>query len=154
MTPKTDGDETKPDQLLRGVNFIILGIGALSTIGLMLWEARWNSGVIEWLIVAGFAFWAAGPYVALGVLNILSKSRVGRLLILVVSLLTVGLGLAEYYDAFFVHLDAQSGLVFVFIPLFQWGVTGLLLSAWAVLEVRRMLMKRKSPEGPPPGSSE
>jgi hypothetical protein len=122
--------------MIRWATYLVLGVGAIATIGLMIWEAQWNTGLIEWLMVAGFAVWAGSPYVTLAVLNALSRSPASRLILLAGSLVIVGGGLPAYYDAFFVHLDAQSGLVFVFIPLYQWTATGLLTIVWAVFEWR------------------
>jgi hypothetical protein len=43
----------------------------------------------------------------------------------VASLLCIS-GVAIIFDTVFIHIDAQGGLVFLFIPFYQWVILGLL----------------------------
>jgi len=113
-----------------------LGIGAICTLGSLIWHARWNTGLMEWLVVAGFAMWAGGPYVALGVINGFAGSAVAAVIVLIGSVLVVGGGLAVYYHAFHVNLDPQSPLAYLSVPFVQWAGAGLLFLIWGFVEIR------------------
>jgi hypothetical protein len=64
--------------------------------------------------------WAVFPYVILFLLLLISdKNRTQSVVAFVGSLLLVLLGVGALYDGFFIHLDAQNGLLFLFIPLWQ-----------------------------------
>lgn len=78
---------------------------------------------------------------------VLRRSAAVAWVLLVASIAEVGFGMWTYHRAFTVHLDAPSGLVYAFVPIYQWGWTLLIGAICAVLEV-----KSKSPEGSPPGS--
>src|SRR6266850_7990516 len=79
--------------VMPSVTYAVLGIGAICTLGSLIWHARWNTGLMEWLVVAGFAMWAGGPYVALGVINGFAGSAVAAVIVLIGSVLVVGGGL-------------------------------------------------------------
>src|SRR5665213_2093884 len=71
-----------------------------------------------------FFSWALSPVVVLAGVAYKSEGRTGRAIELVRFAAVCALvlfGAAVYQDGFFgSHPDAQSGLLFVFVPLYQW----------------------------------
>jgi hypothetical protein len=51
--------------------------------------------------------------------TLFSTGRILALYLLLAGIITVGAGTSFYLFAFFVRVDAQSALVFVFVPLYQ-----------------------------------
>jgi hypothetical protein len=68
----------------------------------------------------GFSVWVAAPFVLMLIAVVLAHSTKAQTGVLVTSLLLALAGLLLYWDAMFVHTDAQGGLVFLFIPLYQY----------------------------------
>jgi len=68
----------------------------------------------------GFGAWAIFPYLILSLLLLISdKTRLQSIVAFVGSLILVLFGVGALFDGFFVHLDAQNGLLFIFIPIWQ-----------------------------------
>ncbi len=109
--------------LIRGV----LLVAALASLGIMVYSADLSHPLL-WLVSLVFGAWVVSPYWFL--FRTLSKGEPNLVRERAVLLLSIGLacfGLSIYYDGFFVHLDAQNGLLFLFIPLWQWVAVGLVL---------------------------
>ena len=121
---------------IRWVTWAVLALGAVVTLGSLLWHAQWNTGLISWLLVAAFALWAVAPYVVLGVINWLSRTIAGALVLLVGSVMIVGGGLAFYYDAFFIHRDPQSALAYLSVPFCQSGAAVLVIGISRIFELK------------------
>jgi len=74
-----------------------------------------------YLVLSGFLAWAASPY-----LYLLGMAMRGglpvpvRLCTLAAALLVSVGGVLLLVDAAFVHIDAQGGLVFIVLPVYQW----------------------------------
>ena len=68
----------------------------------------------------GFILWAVSPYLYLAVLTKAARQKGASIAVLLVSVLAAVFGIGALVDAMFIHLDAQSGLVIVFAPLWQW----------------------------------
>ncbi len=92
----------------------------------------------EYVAAVGFGFlttkvgwwmtvWAVLPYVIIFFGRHVAKGIQAQRWMLWVSLLVVTTGLYAYYQAFFVFLDAQSALIFLFMPLLQSMVCCMLL---------------------------
>jgi len=84
----------------------------------------------------GFILWAVSPYGLLMILIKEAKSKAARIGILVLCAIVCLLGLILIIDAMYIHLDAQSGLVYIFAPLWQW--VGLLIFAVPVLLLNKV----------------
>ncbi len=68
----------------------------------------------------GFLVWAISPYLFAAFMTKQSTQYTATLIITgVSSLLAIG-GIFLLIDAMYIHLDAQSALVFVVIPMYQW----------------------------------
>ena len=73
----------------------------------------------------GFIVWAISPYGYLTLLTKLVTSKAATIAIFVIALIVGIVGLSLLIDVMFIHTDAQGGLAYVFVPVFQWA--GLLL---------------------------
>jgi hypothetical protein len=71
------------------------------------------------LAALGFIAWSLAPYLYLMGLNKLVSAKAAIIATFVATLLISVFGLALLIDAMFIHPDAQSGLVFIFAPLWQ-----------------------------------
>ncbi|MCW9046510.1 MAG: hypothetical protein OQK46_00415 [Gammaproteobacteria bacterium] len=72
-----------------------------------------------------FIVWAITPYLFLAFLINLAANKVTTITTLAITIITCLLGLVTFISSILSHLDAQSGLVFIDTPLWQW--TGLLV---------------------------
>jgi hypothetical protein len=91
----------------------IIAIGACVALAVSLWTIEIS------LFQLGIAAWALLPMAILWFANYHTTRLSLALTVLVGSLFVVGLGAAFYIDAFFIHPDAQSGLVILFAPIYQ-----------------------------------
>ncbi len=110
-------------RLIRGV----LLLAAFASLGIMVYAADLSHPLL-WLLSLVFGAWVVSPYWFL--FNTSLKGEPNLVREIAVLLLSIGLacfGLSIYYDGFFVHLDAQNGLLFLFIPLWQWVAVGVVL---------------------------
>ncbi|MDP8568463.1 hypothetical protein [Methylophilus aquaticus] len=84
----------------------------------------------EYVAAAGFGFlttksgwwmtaWTVLPYAMLFFGRHVATGAQAQRWMLWISLLVVTTGMYAYYQAFFVFLDAQSALIFLFMPLLQ-----------------------------------
>lgn len=100
------------------VNYIFIAIGFLSTSFILFDSASSESGFDVILLI--FWVWAIIPYLTLTFANkYFTKTKTAENLVLSAVVITVWGGLFIYYDAFHVHLDAQNGLLFIFLPVCQ-----------------------------------
>ncbi len=68
----------------------------------------------------GFLVWAISPYLFAAFMTKRITQHAATLVVTgVSSILAVG-GIFLLIDAMYIHLDAQSALVFVVIPMYQW----------------------------------
>lgn len=101
------------------MSYAALAVGALATLGFMVYAGRPESAV--WFLgMLPFAAWALAPY---GVLGMQVRRHAGSArasgVLLVASLLLSAASVFLLWQAFVVEPDAQSALVFVFLPLWQ-----------------------------------
>ena len=83
----------------------------------------------------GIIAWALVPYFVAFIPALLPQGRLGAVGVLLGCLLLVGASAWAYYDAFFVHTDAQNGLVFVFFPPWQLAFCVVLLVCAGIASV-------------------
>jgi hypothetical protein len=67
----------------------------------------------------GFIGWSIIPYIYLMIMNRKVSEKRSVIIILIVSLLTAAFGIWAFIDASYIHGDAQSGLAWPVIPLWQ-----------------------------------
>ena len=104
--------------------YAIAVAGGLFTLGLMLYASDpGDTGLSQWAVVLPFAVLAVSPYLVLarlarGFKRDVAKSRV----LLIVTLLVTVPAVWFYVQGFLVEPDAQSALLFVFLPIYQFIV--------------------------------
>jgi hypothetical protein len=123
----------------RNGTLIVVALGAGLTTALLLYLSVYGfidegfqwSGLLQ---LFGFLVWANVPYLAVYWLAaVLVHGRGSAMLVLISSFAVVIFGAVIYFDAFIVHLDAQSALVFLFVPLYQLLAVAALLGALAII---------------------
>ena len=127
--------------MITRVTRIVLVSAAACCLGLMSYAADLTSGR-NFLWAVGFGLWVVSPFVfLLHATRRFQGNRTRDVALLLVSLATALFAAFVYYDAFFVSMDAQSALVFIFVPLWQWVGAGLgvaALDGWAWWRRRRL----------------
>ncbi len=68
----------------------------------------------------GFLVWAISPYLFAAFMTKRSTQYAATLMITGVSFVLALGGIFLLIDAMYIHTDAQSALVFVVIPMYQW----------------------------------
>lgn len=124
-------------QILSNAAAAVVALAALATFFLMLYAGRpWQGSVLSWIGVVAFGAWAISPYALL--MFLIRHGRTNRLkslTLLLLGLALSALALFVYVDALFVHPDPQSGLVFLFVPLYQLvGSAIIIAGVWVVAE--------------------
>jgi len=101
---------------MKNITYIVIVIIVLATvvIGFKTMSKPITPGAL------GFIVWAISPYFYLSVLAKAVTKKVSNIAVFILALFGGGLGLWVIVDAMFIHLDAQGGLVYIFIPLWQW----------------------------------
>jgi len=100
----------------QNASFIVILAAGLSTVGIGLDSTDGSINPASLL----FVLWAVSPYIYLWGLANASQTPVTALGVAVASVLTALFGLESLINAMYLNLDAQSGLVFVFVPFRQW----------------------------------
>ena len=82
---------------------------------------------IKWFIgMFGFLLWAALPYCLIAIANKLFKNNKKINITLFITTIIISLlSIAALVDAFFIHIDPQAGLVFIFLPMPQLVIASL-----------------------------
>ena len=83
------------------------------------WFERYAGGASGEFSFDTFAVWVAAPSFVMLIPVVLANTVKAQVVVLVLSSLFVVGGLLLYWDAMFLHVDAQGALVFIFIPLYQ-----------------------------------
>lgn len=73
----------------------------------------------------GFISWAVSPYAYLALATTLVSGRASIVTVFALSLMAGSFGVWLLIDTLFMHPDAQSGLIFIFAPLWQWAFLAL-----------------------------
>ncbi len=97
--------------------------GMLTTCGLGLYSGQpWRKyhSLSDWAVEFLLHLWALMPYLILVIFLLRSHRAIGQQVVLLAcSSLVVGFGIFEYSSAVLVISDAQAGLSFISVPLFQ-----------------------------------
>ena len=112
---------------MRKLAFIIVVLATIMTIGITVYAMGSPSSIIR----LGFVAWVVSPYGLLAFLIKAASSKAAIIGVLILSVLTSLFGLISMIDATYIHHDPQGGLIYIFVPLWQW--VGLLISALLVL---------------------
>jgi len=97
---------------------VVLLAGILATAGVALDAGNWREGR---LAMALFTVWAVSPYAGFLMLTTWTRrSLTASWIVAIAALAAVLFGVGALVDGFFIHTDAQNGLLFIFIPLWQW----------------------------------
>ncbi len=99
-------------------SFIILAGGALLTVGIMVWAGE-PTDFQWWVGVAPFALWALAPYILWSAVCCAARSAALSRLALIGACLLSGSSALFLLHAFFISLDAQSGLILISLPAVQ-----------------------------------
>lgn len=122
--------------MLTRLTQMLLLIGALTTVGFMLFAGEPGT-LVWWALFVPFAAWALFPFwLVASAARKHEGSRVDQRMALLAAALITGFGLFVLYSAFVTDPDPQSGLVLLFLPL--WQLAGL-LPFWAL---SRLLARR------------
>ena len=102
-------------QLSKVLSFVYLLVVA----GIMVYAAAGHYSV-GWVVGALFmlAITALPQLIMIGFVQAAQTQAITRYYI-VLQLLLSALALYGYVDGFFIHIDAQSGILFIFIPIYQ-----------------------------------
>ncbi len=101
---------------MKKITYIIIVATALATVVIAFKTMnRPNS-----LGASGIIVWAISPYFYLFVMASAVTKKASRIAVFILALLAGSFGLWAIIDAMFIHLDAQAGLAYIFIPLWQW----------------------------------
>jgi hypothetical protein len=117
-------------------NLLVSSAGVAVTFGFMVWAGD-PRHVAWWVGAVPFALWASAPYAVLAVAAWALRSSRGASL--TVFFTGIGVLISSFVilvSAFVTHIDAQSGLVFVFLPLWQLIASGPLVLVALVLRAR------------------
>lgn len=123
----------------------IAAAGAIFTLGLVVYASEaWRAGLDRWLLVSPFALLAISPYLALWRIARRVRADIVRSRIaLAVAVLITAPAVWFYVLGFFVHSDPQSGLLFLFLPVYQFlagGAAAMIL--WLIVSgVRRWVVR-------------
>jgi len=112
----------KSIKVIKITTLVLLSAGVLTTGFFMLDNGEPDT--LEWWPIASLFFaWSIAPYVGVAYANeILSNNIFDRSILLFIAIIiTIG-GIAILIDTFIIHLDPQSGLVFIFLPIYQGAV--------------------------------
>ncbi len=101
--------------------------GAAFTICMMIYAAQpWGDNYAYktfsgYLTLVGYASWAISPYLILTIiLRAFRKNKYSTNTAIIGALIIAITSCALLIDAFFIHIDAQNALVFIFLPIYQW----------------------------------
>jgi hypothetical protein len=94
----------------------------------------------------GFTAWIAAPFALLLIAAALAHSLRAQAAVLAVSAAAAIAGIYCYWDAMFLHVDAQGALVFVFTPLYQLAAGTLTLAGVIYARARAKGRRRHDEE--------
>ena len=125
---------------------LLASLAAIATVALAIYAAQpWGDNyayqnLSGYLLLIVFVAWAISPYIYLFLsAGRHSPQRIRDLFRISVTLLICMGGLTVVVDIVFIHPDAQGGLVFLFLPIYQWIVIGILELTLALLRSKTVV---------------
>ncbi len=121
--------------LLRASAHIAVPVGAVGSLGLMLWAGRRNDSRI---LLVLFALWVLSPFMALVLANAVSKrwSVVSRAALHSVMLVLTLVTLAIYGDVVLGPPRAKPAFVFIVVPPASWLLIAIVVAVAALISGR------------------
>ncbi len=110
------------------ISQLLTTLAGLSTVGFVCYQADLSSVAGSLLSPVFFGLmllWVCLPYILLHLWLTQEPARNQKFILALETAAILFSGYA-YFDAFFVHIDAQSGLIFIFLPLWQCIAIGIL----------------------------
>lgn len=103
------------------IAYAVAAAGLVFTTVLMLYASEpWNAGVGRWAMILPFAVLALSPYLVIARLaRKIGRDAVKARALLAVAVLVTVPAVYFYVMGFLVEPDPQSGLLFVFLPIYQ-----------------------------------
>ncbi len=92
------------------------------------------SKLADYFLLIGMMLWAISPYLAMFIVLLVFSRK--KILIKTFSVCMFVISLFAgfiLFDTMFVHIDAQGGLIFLFLPIYQWLAFFVLLFICAVV---------------------
>lgn len=103
---------------MRAAALALALLGGLATLGILVTVMEFKPDGAGFLI--GITLWALSPFAGLWLMAKRRQPPRGWLAIAIVAGLVVDASVWVYAEGFFVKPDAQSGLLFLFMPFWQW----------------------------------
>ena len=103
---------------MRAVALALPLLGALATLGILVTVMEFKPDGVGFLI--GITLWALSPFAGLWLMARRRHPPRGWLAIAIVAGVVVTASVWAYAEGFFVKPEAQSGLLFLFMPFWQW----------------------------------
>lgn len=122
------------------VTYAVAAAGVIVTTVLMLYASEpWNVDLGRWAMILPFAVLALSPYLVIARLaRRLAHDVVKSRALLAVAILVTAPAIFFYVMGFLVEPDAQSGLLFVFLPIYQFLVGALAgMAIWLFVSAAR-----------------
>jgi len=105
------------------MQLLLLGAILLS-VALVVHEAGSETGSISWWIAsAPWIVWIVSPYIPLFLFGRRHVNRARSAISYILTVTLIGFAVHVYVGGSFTHQDAQSALLFIFVPLYQWLIT-------------------------------
>jgi hypothetical protein len=120
-------DSERARKICSGLILYTLTGGAAFSLEVLVYADRgWTQGPAWWAgTFLGIGFWLIAPYFALS-WAILKRENSLRQLILILffTLGVVFFAMTIFFEAFFVHRDPRSWIVYALVPIYQWIAIG------------------------------
>lgn len=126
--------------LLVKINFIFILLACIFTMAMEIYSARpWGDNYAftqfdDYLTLAKMMLWSISIYLTFAILLfILSRKMI------LIKTVTIGIFIISLlscfiiFDITFIHIDAQGGLVYLFLPFYQWFALFVLLCVCAIV---------------------
>ncbi|MFQ5546786.1 MAG: hypothetical protein ACE5FV_00730 [Woeseia sp.] len=117
--------------MIKRTAYVVLVVGAITTLVFTIYAAR-PAGLSQWLFFIAVAGWGLLPYALVGLtIRWLPASKGSGIVLCMAAVLLSAFGAFGLYQSFVVHLDPQSAIVLIFLPLWQLlGLMPFLCMSW------------------------
>jgi hypothetical protein len=128
------------NQHLKNVGRLFLLTGIAATVWFMIQNGDTTS--VTWYIIAlPFLFWTITPYALVYIIGRNTENFLRNEIIIFITSFTITAGgIWMLYDAFVQHLDPQSGLVFLFLPVLQLIFVGV---SFALIQILNRIVSNR-----------